>query len=210
MAKKINHLKKNKPTKRTNWFLNKIIIAKQLIKKTGQKINSFSGILGTLLFLLIIITSFLFPQNEAQNIKLQLLINPFNFNNHLALAEKFLENHQFIEAEKSLLLAEQIVSLRFLSNNLGKGTIKEEKLASLKKIWQIKNLTDPKDIQKLIVSWEKIIIAKPNYRDGYLQLAFLNYKIYQTEKALFYLDKALIIDPNFEVSRRLKKIITQP
>jgi len=210
MAKKINHLKKNKPTKRTNWFLNKIIIAKQLIKKTGQKINSFSGILGTLLFLLIIITSFLFPQNEAQNIKLQLLINPFNFNNHLALAEKFLENHQFIEAEKSLLLAEQIVSLRFLSNNLGKGTIKEEKLASLKKIWQIKNLTDPKDIQKLIVSWEKIIIAKPNYRDGYLQLAFLNYKIYQTEKALFYLDKTLIIDPNFEVSRRLKKIITQP
>jgi len=71
-------------------------------------------------------------------------------------------------------------------------------LASLK---QQKNLSDPKDIKKLIHFWEKIVAEKTDYRDGYLQLAILNYKIQE------YLKKALIVDPNFEPALELEKII---
>ncbi len=210
MAKKINHPKKIAKEKITSWILNKTKAGQLLIKNLCQKISSRIGSIGVILFLLIIICSFFYPQSEIQRIKLQLLINPFNFDNHLILAKKFIDNHQFIEAERTLLLAEKIANSRLLKDNLKKENIKEEKLISLQELWQEKNMADPQDIKKLITSWEKIIAVKPDYRDGYLQLAFLNYKIYQTEKALFYLNKALEIDSNFEVSLKLKEIITQP
>jgi tetratricopeptide (TPR) repeat protein len=210
MAKKIKQLKNPQPEKTNSWLLNKVNSNKHFLKKSIYKASKWVGFIGVFLFLLIVIGSLFLPQSETQKIKLKLLADPFNFDYHLSLAEKFLENHQFKEAEKTLLLAQQIADNRLLEGNFKKESLKEEKLLSLEKLWQIKNLADPKDIQKLIISWEKIIASKPDYRDGYLQLAFLNHKIFQKEKALLYVNKALEIDPNFEVSRRLKEIIIQP
>jgi len=209
MAKKIIYSQKAKK-KITGLILNKIKTGRHLVKKITQKIRSRIGFIGILLFLFIIFVSLFYPQSEIQRIKSQLIRNPFNFDNHLTLAKKFIENHQFAEAERTLLLAEKIANSRFLKDNLKKETIQEEKLIKLEELWQEKNMADPKDIQRLIASWEKIIAVKPDYRDGYLQLAFLNYKINQTEKALLNLNKALELDSNFEVSLKLKKIITQP
>ena len=209
MAKKIIYSQKAKK-KITGLILNKIKTGRHLVKKITQKIRSRIGFIGILLFLFIIFVSLFYPQSEIQRIKSQLIRNPFNFDNHLTLAKKFIENHQFAEAERTLLLAEKIANSRFLKDNLKKETIQEEKLIKLEGLWQEKNMADPKDIQRLIASWEKIIAVKPDYRDGYLQLAFLNYKINQTEKALLNLNKALELDSNFEVSLKLKKIITQP
>lgn len=210
MAKKINHSQKKNKGKIASWISNKNKAGQLLIKKLEQEISSRMGMIGVILLLLIIISSFFYPQSEIQRIKLQLLINPFNFDNHLVLAKEFINNHQFIEAERTLMLAEKIANSQFLKDNSKKANIKEEKLISLQELWQEKNMADPQDLKRLISSWEKIIAVKPDYRDGYLQLAFLNYKLSQTEKALFYLNKALEIDPNFEVSLRLKEIITQP
>lgn len=209
MAQKINHSQKIKKNKTKNLILNKIKVNCFWLKNMAKKIKSQTNIIGIFLVLIIIIISFFYPQNEIRKIKLKLLINPFNFENHLTLAKKLIDNHQFIEAERALLLAEKIADSSFLKNH-SENNLQEKQLLDLKKLWQEKNLNDPQDIQKLIISWEEIISIKDNYRDGYLQLAFLNHKIFETEKALFYLNKALEIDPNFEVSLRLKEIITQP
>ena len=165
---------------------------KKIIKKTKQA-KRWIGSGGVILIFFLIIAAWFYPLSKAQSLKKQLLNNPQDLNSQLELIEIFLENHQFNEAEKMLLLVSEKQN-----NN------------QIKKLWQQKHLTDPKDIKKLINFWEKIVAEKPNYRDGYLQLAILNYKIWQNEKAKENLKKALIIDPNFEPALALKQIISLP
>lgn len=62
-------------------------------------------------------------------------------------------------------------------------------------------------IQKEIVFWQKTTEGFPGYRDGYLKLAVLNWKIYQTDEAQKFLQKALEIDPNNETIKRFKEMI---
>ena len=82
--------------------------------------------------------------------------------------------------------------------------------ASLDELWQRKKEANPEEIKELIQSWEKILAEKPNYRDGYLQLALLYYKLYEDEKAAEYLQEALIIDPNFEAAKQLERTLVTP
>ncbi|PIU33036.1 hypothetical protein COY29_04310 [Candidatus Woesebacteria bacterium CG_4_10_14_0_2_um_filter_39_14] len=167
---------------------------KTQLKKSKVWLASWGGPSGVVLILFLIIASWLYPQQESQRLKWQLLNNPRDLNTQLRLATIFLENNQFNEAEKILLLA--------ASNQKNNPN-----LASLR---QQKNLSNPQDIRKLIGLWEKIVAEKPDYRDGYLQLAILNYKIWQNEKAQDYLKKALIVDPNFGPALELEKIISLP
>ncbi len=77
----------------------------------------------------------------------------------------------------------------------------------MEKLWEEKQANDPQDIKRLIILWEEIVAQKPDYRDGYLQLAVLNYKVFENKKAHDFLEKALAIDPNFGPALELKKII---
>ena len=53
------------------------------------------------------------------------------------------------------------------------------------------------------------LLEKNNdYRDGYLQLAILEYKLRDYSKAQLYLGKALEIDPNFEKAKELGKALS--
>ncbi len=58
-----------------------------------------------------------------------------------------------------------------------------------------------------IVFWEKTLITHPGYRDGYFQLALLEYQVKDFEKAKIYTQKALDLDPNFEKGRELERIL---
>jgi len=190
MAQNIkNQLKKSKV-----WLANKI----KLIRKTSQpitnKVSSWGGPAGIALIFFLIILSCFYSSSEAQTLKQQLLRNPQDLKSQLKLTEIFLTNHQFIAAEKMLSLME--------SNQKNNSQV----LA----LRQQKNLSDPKDIKKLITFWEKILTEKPHYRDAYLQLAILHYKVWQNEKAGEYLKKALITDPNFEPTLKLKQLISLP
>ncbi len=205
---------KSKKTKRQKdkkkfkpWFLNKIEFIRKISKPLAARANRWGGPSGVALVILLLIVSLLSPKNEIQVLKIHLLNNPYDFETHLALAEKLLNNNQFEEAEKLLLLAQKLqapISNAQFSNNFVLG---EKSSTKLEELWQKKHYSDPQDIQHLITSWEKIIKEKPNFRDGYLQLAILYYKIYENEKAKESLKKALLIDPNFEPSKELKKII---
>lgn len=59
-----------------------------------------------------------------------------------------------------------------------------------------------------IGKWEEIINKYKDYRDGYFQLAILEYQLKDFNKAKFYLNKSLALDPNFEKGRELEKILS--
>ena len=65
-----------------------------------------------------------------------------------------------------------------------------------------KKLKSP--IEQEITYWEEIINKTPTYRDGYLKLATLYWKLNEDEKAKTALNKATEIDPNYGEVKRLK------
>jgi len=203
MAKDLNKkiIQKNNP-----WFLNKTQFIRRLTKPLAARASRWGGPAGVALVVFLLAASFFYANNEIQILKIRLLNNPYDFKSHLALAEKLLDNNQFEEAEQALLLAQGLQ----ITNSANQKVLGETTNSQLQELWQKKHYADPKDIKKLINLWEKIVAEKPNYRDGYLQLAILNYKIYENEKAEEYLNKALAIDPNFEPARELKVLISLP
>lgn len=166
-----------------------------MARKKINPITKFAGPAAVVLILIITLASFFLPKDEFQLIKEKLVKNPNDFSAHLELAEKFLENNQILEAENELKLADQIQNTQY-------------SILNTKELWQKKHYSDPNDIKKLIPAWEKIITEKPDFRDGWLQLAYLYYKIFENAKAKDYLQKALALDPNFEPARELEKIIS--
>lgn len=183
--------KKNQLKKPQIWLIDKIKLIRRVGKPMAARARRWGGPSGIILIFFLIVASWLFPPTESQKLKTQLLNNPQDLNSQLKLTEIFLETHQFEEAGKILLL-----------------TGKNQNDSQVKELWQQKYLSDPEDIQKLIAFWEKIIEEKPDYRDAYLQLVVLHYKLWQNEKAQAYLEKALVVDPNFEVTLKLKKTIS--
>ena len=55
--------------------------------------------------------------------------------------------------------------------------------------------------------WNKKVIEKPNYRDGYFSLSLIYYQLGDYDNSLVNLEKALNIDPNFEKGKELQLIL---
>lgn len=195
MAKKLKE-----PSKKIkSWLFSKTQTARRVSKPMAARIRRNLHLSGIILFFLLMIFSFFYPLSPTQQIKKRLLANPWHFGYHLELAKIFLENHQFKQANQTLLLTQNI-------KNRKPESVSQTSL-SLENLWEEKQANDPQDIKKLILLWEEIVSQKPNYRDGYLQLAVLNYKVFEEKKAQESLKKALLIDPNFAPALELKKII---
>jgi len=186
------------------WLINKIKFIRLKTKPIAARAKRWGGPVGVIFIFLLISGSFFYPQDEITRLKVYLLEHPSDLKANLLLAEKLLAQNQFEEAGKVLLLSQKLIPTENLQDNKVLG---ESTNSSLGELWQKKHQADPQDIKKLIALWEKIIEQRPNYRDGYLQLAALNYRIWQNEKAKEYLKQALIIDPNFEETQKLLKII---
>lgn len=113
---------------------------------------------------------------------------------HLELAEELLRNQNLIAAQKELELARALID-----NESGSVELNSVE----KKVYQIDALA------KEVIRWEKISRDYPNFRDGHLQLAYYYYQLNRLEKAKENLAIALNLDPNFEPSRELEKIINE-
>jgi len=61
--------------------------------------------------------------------------------------------------------------------------------------------------QNIIAAWEQILEERPDYRDGWIQLAATYYKINQIEKARQALSKAKALDPTNEVILNFEKLL---
>jgi len=168
-------------------------------------LKRWSTIIGISLIILLTLISFLLPKNNFQKAKERLLRNPNDFEARLILAEEFLKNNQFEEAEKELRFAEQQQASQSTQTSSSSQILGSP--SKLSQLWKQKQLADPQDISRLITAWEKILTEKPGYRDGWLQLAFLHAKLNQNEKAKECLKKTLALDPNFTLARELEKIL---
>lgn len=67
--------------------------------------------------------------------------------------------------------------------------------------------TQIKSDQETIYSWEEILKERPDYRDGWMQLAAAYNKAGNKEKAKEALRKAIEIDPNNEQLVSFEKLI---
>lgn len=76
-------------------------------------------------------------------------------------------------------------------------------------LWQEKQaLTSTRE--KLLgekVYWEGVVQKYKGYRDGYFQLALVEYRLKNKEKAKEYLHEVFLLDPNFEEGRKLEEIL---
>lgn len=62
-----------------------------------------------------------------------------------------------------------------------------------------KIVTDQREInitKMEIEKWEKITTNYPNYRDGYLKLANLYWKLFDEDKTNYFLEQVRQLDPN--------------
>lgn len=183
------------------WIENKTTAIRKFREPMAARASRWGAPAGVALVILILLTSLLLPKDAFQQAKNRLLRNPNDFQAQISLAEKFLANNQFEEAEKILLLAQGQI------NRSDKQILGEQTSQKFEELWQKKQYSDPKDIKRLITAWEKIVEEKPGYRDGYLQLAYLHYKLYENEKAKEYLEKAIELDPNYEPTREMEKFL---
>jgi len=181
-----------------SWWRDKIKIIRKTAKPQAKRLErltkKFGSVGGVILVSGIVLGSFFLPKNNFQILKEKLVQDPYNIEAHLQLAKIFLQANQFEKAEKELKLLQ--ANSQFAIRN-----------SEIEKLWQQKHYSDPKDIKKLITRWEEILEKYPDYRDGYLQLAYLYYKIYQDEKAKENLSRALDFDPNFPPAQELKKLL---
>lgn len=194
MAKVKKEIREPKKKAFKPWLEDKISSArKQAKSRAARAAQRYGGPAGVALIILLISLSLFLPKNEFQRVKERLAQSSSDFEAHLALAEEYLKNNQFEAAEKELLLAQESQSPKIL----GLVTI------NLEKVRERKRQSNPTDIRKLITLWEKITQEKPDYRDGYFQIAVLYYKLGENEKVREYVEKTLLLDPNFEPAGKL-------
>ncbi len=167
--------------------------------------------LGVLGFLTILILINLFPTLfgmvspgflALEQAKLTVMLSPQSLSPHLLLAQEYLKRGDLEGTERELLLAQTLATANRLGSN---NSVLAASLSPLKVLERIKN--EPQRVRGEIAFWEKVILDKPDYRDAYLQLALLNYQSYEKDKAKFYLGKAIELDPNFEPTKELQKIL---
>jgi tetratricopeptide (TPR) repeat protein len=191
-----------------SWWQNKIKIIRKTTKPQAKRLQGLTKKFGSLGLVIlvggVVLASFILPKNDFQILKEKLVKEPYNLKAHLELAKIFLKTNQFEKAEKELLITK---SLQQLNNRIAEQSKVLGVSDTLEKLWQQKHYSDPKDIKKLISGWEEVLEKYPNYRDGYLQLAYLYYKIYQDEKVKENLTKALELDPNFPPTQEIKKFL---
>jgi tetratricopeptide (TPR) repeat protein len=218
---KHTRVKKTKPAKKTAGSLTKQLRkldkvarlqsckATEFFKKLVLPIKfaSYLAPLGLGTIVLLLAFSLALPKNRFQLAKERLAENPQDIEARLILAEEFLNNNQFKEAEKELLLAQEIERSSDRAIERSSNDVLGITTSRLEALWGKKQEADPENIRWLISQWEKVIYQQPDYRDGYLRLALYHFQLFENQKAQAYLQKALELDPNFEPTQELLQII---
>jgi len=78
-----------------------------------------------------------------------------------------------------------------------------------KSVQEVLGTFDNSSVYKEISFWETKATEFPNYRDAYLKLAVLNWKIKNDDLSKSYLQKAREIDPNNETLKKLTQLFDQ-
>jgi len=137
-----------------------------------------------LLFVLFIISFFL-PQNQRfQEAKMAILKNKQNVDAHLVLLDELIDVNDFEGAKKELIFLEN--SYQQL-NNQQKEKFKQATLQY--------NESTKEGCQKLVKNWQIFLQKNPDYKIGWLYLAYYQAKLGDKEMAKKSIEKAQSIDP---------------
>lgn len=161
------------------------------------------AVLGLLVFFLA--TLLIYQPSGFDQAKSAVMFSPNDLSSHLLLAQQYLAQGNMEAVERELTLAESLSRRPASSFSLPASSVLGASLSPLKILEKIK--AEPQRINQEISFWEKVIAEKPGFRDAYLQLAVLNYQIYETQKAKAYLEKAKALDPNFEAAKKLEELL---
>lgn len=143
----------------------------------------------------------LYPTNSLTQAQTAVLLSPRNVSSHLLLSQKYLASGNMPAVERELTLTQSLNTPYDLHPT---ASVLGITLSPLKILENIK--AEPQQIRNEIAFWEKVVAEKSGYRDAYLQLTILNYKIYQIDRAKKYLEKAKEIDPNYEKVQELENL----
>jgi tetratricopeptide (TPR) repeat protein len=144
--------------------------------------------LGALCLILLLLGNFLWPRTELFSTQLNTQRWPFSPISHLKMSQTYFNLGYETEAEGEYKTAQKLYqNLSFLdfNQNMAQSLVETEKLIYL-----------PQKLEKQIQAWEEVLKTKPYARDVLLQLAALNYQLYQDEKAQGYWQQANYLDPN--------------
>jgi len=137
-----------------------------------------------LLFVLFTISFFL-PQNRRfQEAKMAILKNRQNVDAHLVLLDELINANDFKGAKKELIFLEN--SYQQLSNQQ-KEKFKQATLQY--------NESTKEGCQKLIKNWQTFLQENPDYKIGWLYLAYYQAKLGDKEMAKKSIKEAQSIDP---------------
>lgn len=128
-----------------------------------------------------------------QTLNQAVLLDNNNPQIHFKLAQVYQKTNNYQEAKKELLLALEV---------------SPDSTSILKELNKVQTtLSEPGKLGEEIKFWEKEVKIKPDYRDGWIQLAVRYFELYKIEEAKQALEKAYRLDPNFETTRKLREII---
>lgn len=157
--------------------------------------------------LLIAFISFnvIFPKSDNPEVSGKIraiLLKPLSSSNHLALAT-ILQKIGFQAAAKNELgLSLDLWNQNKSSENvLGASTDPND----IKLAWEANN----QNLTKNYDYWKSIVLEKPEYRDGLIMLGVYAYQISRESEAKNAWKQAIAIDPNYELSGVLLRLINQ-
>ncbi len=159
-------------------------MVKRLLHLYHSRLTSELRFLLPAIFLLILLIN-LASKSSFDVAKDRVLDDPSNPALHLALGDLLLKDNQLTNA--------------FDEFNKGRDYSRQAEVLRLQ--------AEPEDLQNQIIFWQKVTEQFPAFRDAYLKLAILNYKLRRSFDAKKFLDKALEIDPNNEVARKLVSLL---
>lgn len=139
---------------------------------------------AVLLLSVFLASFFLTPQGRFWEAKRKILQNPQDLSAHLVLLDELIWANEFEKAEKEI---------NFLEENYFKLEEEEKK-----QFWQ-KNLSlheqDPVRREGLIKNWQEFLEKNPDYKIGWLALAYYQQKAGHKDEAQTALKKAYELDP---------------
>ncbi len=103
----------------------------------------------------------------------------------------------------------KLSAVSFFSGFLLLGIVIQS-ISLLQNLNSVKAITSEREkVSKEIAYWKNVSTQYSDYRDVYFRIAALEYKMGNTQQSTEYMEKALLLDPNFEAGKVLGEKIKQ-
>ncbi len=130
---------------------------------------------------------------------LGILSHPTSFDAHLALAHDLWQKGDWTQTKNELLIAQTLSPSSLLPEETKKVLGATASPVDLLREWE----EEPKRLEKEFQFWQTVVAQKPDYRDGFIQLAAISYQLGKVDGAKQYLATAQTLDPNSPAVQQL-------